>query len=272
MLTTHRSQPSLQSSSLPNSTSLPPSTSTTPSPPFTHPSVNQPIIKHIPKSARPACCSALSSLLLNVTRSPDDLNAWSNLFNFGSNTLFKPSRGGKRHNLTSIIKKRADDVLHSSTNGTAISSSLPSCADRSLSSRKSDATSSLAARISAKIEDGNIRAAVRIICSDDSPALENQDTLSKLADKHPTAPIGRSIAHVACSASQFLATEADVLKAIRSFPAGSCGGPDGIRPQHITDLVNCAESGSNFLAAITSFVNTLLSGRCHPLWRKSHCT
>jgi len=128
VLTTHSSQPSLQSSSQPNSTSVPPSTSTTLTPPFTHPSVNQPIIKHIPKSARPSCCSALSSLLLNVTRSPDDLNAWSNLFNFGSNTLFKPSRGGKRHNLTSIIKKRADDVLHSSTNGTAISSSLPSSA------------------------------------------------------------------------------------------------------------------------------------------------
>ena len=71
----------------------------------------------------------------------------------------------------------------------------------------------------------------------------------------------------ACPISQFHATEAEVLKAIRSFPAGSCGGPDGIRPQHVLDLVNCAESGSNVLAAITSFVNTLLAGKCHPAVR-----
>ena len=65
----------------------------------------------------------------------------------------------------------------------------------------------------------------------------------------------------------FYATDADVLKAIRSFPAGSCGGPDGIGPQHITDLVNCTEFGSNVVAAITAFVNTLLEGKCHPAVR-----
>ena len=39
-------------------------------------------------------------------RSPDDLTAWSNLLQFGRSILFKPTRGGKKHNLASTIKKR----------------------------------------------------------------------------------------------------------------------------------------------------------------------
>ena len=67
--------------------------------------------------------------------------------------------------------------------------------------------------------------------------------------------------------TRFQATENDVLKAIRSFPAGSCGGPDGIRPQHILDLVGCSESGNSVLAAVTAFVNMLMDGKCHPAAR-----
>ena len=60
-------------------------------------------------------------------------------------------------------------------------------------------------------------------------------------------------------------TEAVVMNVIRTFPAGSSGGPDGIRPQHVLDLVSCRESGPALLAAITGFVNGLLDGRCSPV-------
>ena len=95
-------------------------------------------------------------------------------------------------------------------------------------------------------------------------AAVNLETLAKLQDKHPTASADRGIAKLDCGTPQFHATETDVLKAIRSFPAGSSGGPDGFRPQHLLDLVNCVESGANVIAAITAFVNTLLDGKCHP--------
>ena len=54
-----------------------------------------------------------------------------------------------------------------------------------------------------------------------------------------------------------------VLKAI-SFPAGSSGGLDGLRPKHIIDLVYCKTAGHELLSAFTSFINMLLDGRCHP--------
>ena len=60
-------------------------------------------------------------------------------------------------------------------------------------------------------------------------------------------------------------TEADVLRAVRSFPAGSAGGPDGVRPQHILEMVNCREVGPELHSALTGFVSCLLHGEIHPL-------
>jgi len=58
--------------------------------------------------------------------------------------------------------------------------------------------------------------------------------------------------------------ESEVRKAeaVLSFPAGSAGGPDGLRPQHIRDLLMCPEAGPEFLSALTAFVNLVLAGRC----------
>ena len=54
------------------------------------------------------------------------------------------------------------------------------------------------------------------------------------------------------------------MTAIRTFPPGSAGGPDGIRPQHIVDMVCCRVNGPALLIAITAFVNMLLDGKCSP--------
>ena len=53
-----------------------------------------------------------------------------------------------------------------------------------------------------------------------------------------------------------------MLRSLRSFPAGSSGGPDGLRPQHLLDMVSCKESGPNLLTSLTAFVNMVLSGSC----------
>ena len=58
-------------------------------------------------------------------------------------------------------------------------------------------------------------------------------------------------------------TEADIHQAIRSFPAGSSGGPDGLCPQHILELATCKEIGTDLLSSITTFTNLLLEGKCH---------
>ena len=69
----------------------------------THP----PIIKHIPKSARPACASHLSHLLSGVVSNPGDVHRWLSILNWTKLVLATPKRGGKRHNVTSVVKKTA---------------------------------------------------------------------------------------------------------------------------------------------------------------------
>ena len=120
----------------------------------------------------------------------------------------------------------------------------------------------MAQAVSAKLEDGNLRAAIRITYSDDIPAQPTGDALQKLQVKHPSASgklndlpdINPDLIHSV--------TESDVRQAVLSFPAGSSGGPDGMRPQHLKDLLMCRESGTDFLAALTGFTNAVLAGLC----------
>ena len=49
---------------------------------------------------------------------------------------------------------------------------------------------------------------------------------------------------------------------MRSFPAGSSGGPDDIRPNHMNDLVIGKDTTRNLIQAVIGLTNLLLSGRC----------
>ena len=74
---------------------------------LSHPKLPGPIIKHILKLARPACCDRLEHILQGIASEPQDISMWRELFSFGQSVLAKPAQGGRRHNLTGIIKKRA---------------------------------------------------------------------------------------------------------------------------------------------------------------------
>ena len=48
----------------------------------------------------------------------------------------------------------------------------------------------------------------------------------------------------------------------RSFPTGSAGSPDGIRPQHLVKFILSQEAYPPLLSSITALVNDFLDGRC----------
>ena len=53
-----------------------------------------------------------------------------------------------------------------------------------------------------------------------------------------------------------------VARAIRSFPCGSAGGPDCLRPQHLKDILQSArDDDSPFLQTLASFCALVLEGR-----------
>ena len=172
----------------------------------------------------------------------------------GKLVLGIPKRGGKRNNLSSIVKKRIACFSASDEFGfEEMTGSKP---------RKSG--SSLADAVAAKLEDGNIRAAVRILRSDETPSVFSSDSLFKLQSKHPSKYVDRKPVPDPLVAPVLFVDESDVHKALRSFPAGSSGGVDGLRPQHFVDLVANVESGASLLTALTAFVNIILAGKCHP--------
>ena len=59
--------------------------------------------------------------------------------------------------------------------------------------KSTDAATLLANAVSAKIEDENIRAAIRNMCSDseDTPAQNTDSVHAQLVDKHPAPPLDR---------------------------------------------------------------------------------
>jgi hypothetical protein len=219
---------------------------------FDHPHIQGNVIKHIPRPARPYCAAQLTAVINKVIADNKNASAWSRLFQYGQTMLLAPPRAGRRHNLVNILKKRsADNLLES-----------PPVSHAQSYFRSKDESSALAAAVRSKLEDGNIKAAVRILCSDDKPAPNDQATLDALRRRHPAAPADRRNLPNPSAYPAMQTTERDVIKAIRSFPAGSSAGPDGLRPQHLLDLINCQEAGHALVMAITALVNLFLQGWC----------
>jgi len=63
------------------------------------------------------------------------------------------------------------------------------------------------------------------------------------------------------ASDQLLAMEA----VVQSFPPGSAAGPSGLRPQHLLDCLNSADSAAKagLLEAMLTLVTTTSSGRLH---------
>jgi hypothetical protein len=116
---------------------------------------------------------------------PSSSSHWSKLLGFSSNCLAKPSRGGKSRNLTTQIVKQ----IRQYELGTETESQCCPQMPRTTQAKTQDETIALMA--AAKLEDGDVKGAVRLLCSDDRLAIPDDVTFQKLADLHPSAPVDR---------------------------------------------------------------------------------
>ena len=123
----------------------------------------------------------------------------------------------------------------------------------------------LAHTVATKIEEGDFRGAIRLASSDDTLADFNEDTFSALQAKHPLPHPNSQIPPAPAVPSfpeDFEISQQDIARAIRSFPCGSAGGPDRLRPQHLKDLVQLREdtSENQLLSALVDFCYLVLRG------------
>jgi len=227
-----------------------------------HPVPKGRILKHIPKAARPSVSRLLATIINRILADPTSVHQWQCLLSFAAVVLEQPMRGGRRHNLTATIKKRAESYFNDWPDKGALVFDQQLHSHRPPVRCSDEGETARAAAVSAKLEEGNITAAVRILCSDDKPAPINAETLAELEMKHPTPPEGLQLPLPPPTAAYLQVTEIEVAKRVRTFPTASAGGPDGLRPQHILELCNCAEAGPELITAITALVNSLLAGVC----------
>ena len=217
------------------------------------------ILKRIPRASRPSAASKLAAILDGISAS-SDVDTWVRLFKFPSRCLRAPKRGGHRRSLVSVVNQQLKDEadptppLH-----------LPS---RGHPKSSHDPFNSLATRVAAKLEEGDYKGAVRLACSEDSIATFDEETMAALRSKHPPPHPHSQIPPPPpedSTPSTTISVEA-VTKAILSFPNGSAGGPDGLSPQHLKDLISASaeKGGRDLLWALTSFVNFVLSGKTPP--------
>ena len=106
-----------------------------------------------------------------------------------------------------------------------------------------------------------MRAAIRLLCSDDKPAPTTAKTLEELKKKHPDASSDRRIPwpyrkHQIWFISGW---SRRCTKDSENFNAGSSGRPDGLTLQHLLDMIAGAPD-EKLLETLTAFTNVLLSG------------
>ena len=152
--------------------------------------------------------------------------SWDRLFSFAPRCLRVPRRGGHRRSLAShvnaMLREESDPP-----------DSIPE--ERSHRQHRGqdpqDPPQNLAARVAAKLEEGDIKGAIRLASSEDTIAGPNPGTLSALKEKHPppkSSPgSSRDPSPVVSIAPPIQVSSEEVAKAICSFPCGSAGGPGG---------------------------------------------
>jgi hypothetical protein len=215
-----------------------------------------PILKRIPKGARSAVAEVLERIIRDTLRDPSSTEPWVKLFGFSSACLARPKRGGKSRNLTTQVIKQT----RSYDSGVRVVSK-EGRSERRKVLKIFNQDQAAASRASAKLEEGDVKGAVRLLCSNDSLAMPDEATHRALITLHPSAPADRRITPVTNAVSPLHVTPAAIVEAVRTFPNGSAAGPDGLRPQHLKDLLAGTQEGDPLLAAVTDLTNFIMEGK-----------
>jgi hypothetical protein len=207
---------------------------------------NVPVLKRIPKGARISVANKLSSVI-NACVNLNTMNAWEELFLFSYRILNISNKNLKNKSLTSKVK---ENISHYEGPYTFI--------------KKKNSKFSVYKTAENKISDGDIRGAIRLLSSSDVFAANNSDTFDQLEEKHPPPSRTLNLPEEPNENVDYLSVSEDkVSKAIMSFPNGSSAGLDGIRPQHLKDLIgkSSCDAGQRLLSEITRLCNFMFSGK-----------
>ena len=218
------------------------------------------VILRIPHSVRATIALELGNLIMDCVAS-NSLDSWKKLLTFPhfvlSSSTHTKDKKDKKGSLSSKIRLNLSCWANTGYSAPV----LPSLKHK-INGSAPDTDSRRARLVEAKVSDGDIRGAIRLLSSSEATAPFSPEVLEALKSKHPSPP-----SHIILPNSpdiQPLSTSVkDVIKCITSFPPGSGSGPDGLRPQHLKDLTtkSTGESGTRLLHALTDLINLILAGK-----------
>ena len=122
------------------------------------------------------------------------------------------------------------------------------------------------------MEDGDVRGAVRLVSSTEPVHRADEEALKLLLEKHPPSCPDSSFPPLDMQFVPPTMSSTDVIQAVLSFFTSCAGGPDGLRPQHLKDLVtySLSEGPNMLIGSLTEFVNLVICGKvpesAHPFF------
>lgn len=213
-----------------------------------------PVLKRIPKGARLVAAQKLSSVI-NTCVNLNDLASWEKFLSFSYLALRIPERTKDKRKTKSLATEVKQNINHFSP------PHIPS-----KKKQPKDEGKLLAKRVEMKVAEGDIQGAVKLLSSSDRLAPISENTFQELLSKHPHPSRKLSFPDFNDSTDNLVASEKDVISAICSFPNGSGSGIDGLRPQHLKDLISTqtGDAGKHLITSLTRLCNLMLEGDVLP--------
>ncbi|XP_055341049.1 uncharacterized protein LOC129590060 [Paramacrobiotus metropolitanus] len=219
------------------------------------------INKGIPRAARALAAETFARAIEQCVKEPTIVN-WTSLLLFASQCFATDGEvsSKKKETLTGRFRRQ---LLDFESGVRSSPCSTPASRTRG-GNQSTDDAEHLRRMVESYINECSVHKAVARLASEESVLKIDAQVLSVLHSKHPDAPIDTVFpSPSAIDIPAFTpVTTAEVISAVFSFPSGSAGGLDGLRPQHIKDMLSCKDAVESPLRiALCKLVNFIVAGK-----------
>ncbi|XP_065315298.1 uncharacterized protein LOC135924175 [Gordionus sp. m RMFG-2023] len=207
------------------------------------------IISRIPRGARLLAAKSYSKTINNLLTNFNSPQHWKEFLLFGFHAFQVPT-DKRKLSLTQQIKNRLNDLDN-------ISMDITSTPKLSINPFKIKVN-----LVGKKIDNLDIKGALRLASSSDTLAPINFQTYTRLAMKHPThQPSSTEFPGLNPTSYPIEFTPEEVRKAISTFQKDTAHGFEGMRPIYLQDLtIPLLNSQTTLLNSITLLCNRILHG------------
>ena len=213
------------------------------------------LLKRIPRGTRILVASTLAERVEAVLSEENPL-AWWRFLSFSFTALLAPDRDSKKTASSYIREQIANDSLAEPTQPRP---------EQAIPVRRTEPSENMTRRIASKCADGDIKAALRILTSDDTVIVPSAEVSHQLQQKHPAAPEDEDLpSHTDVDSGLAPTVDLDLMsKSLQAMSPGSSGGLDGIRPLHLQQLTSqgTLEAGHRLLTSLTRLINLIMQGK-----------